>query len=67
MSTFGERLNIAVRTNGMRPAEFCRRAKISDGQLYGYIRGEKMPRLLVLQRIVREAGVDCEWLVMGPR
>lgn len=54
----GQELQDAIATSGVSKAEVCRRAGVSESQLYAYLSSKRQPSFPVLNRIFRAAGKE---------
>ena len=60
---FGERLDKAIKDNGITPVELEKQIGICHGGIYSYINYGMMPSCLRLAKIATVLNVTCDWLL----
>lgn len=63
MSTFGNRLNIALSMAKMRPIDLCRKTGLSESTISNYRKGTCKPKLDRVALIADALNVSPSWLI----
>lgn len=65
MQTFGERLRFSIKKSGKSQKELSAIWRISEDSVGRYIKGDRQPKIDLLEEICNTLNVSVEWLVTG--
>lgn len=66
MTTFGDRLQMAMKFTGMKPKDLCNATGLSQANVSHFVSGQREPSLPVLRRILLAMPkVDARYLILG--
>ncbi len=65
MQTFGERLRFSIKKSGKSQKELSAIWRISEDSVGRYIKGDRQPKIDLLEEICNTLNISVEWLVTG--
>ena len=68
MSSFGQRLELAMEVGGYRATDVCKETGFSQANMSHFISGQREPTVKSLARLLQALpDVDARWLICGGR